>query len=53
MYKTCVRGEYVAIPNRLYLVNTYKVLQKYLFDPKDLLLDDALAYLCGNASIGI
>jgi hypothetical protein len=26
----------------------YKFLQKYLLDPKDLLLDDALAYLCRN-----
>ncbi len=26
----------------------YKFLQKYLLDPKDLLLNDALAYLCKN-----
>ncbi len=26
----------------------YKFLQKDLLDPKDLLLDDALAYLCRN-----
>jgi hypothetical protein len=26
----------------------YKFLQKYLLDPKDLLLDDALAYLRRN-----
>jgi hypothetical protein len=43
----------VAIPNPLDLVYTYEFLQKYLLDPKDLLLDDALAYLCGNASIDI
>ncbi len=36
------------IPNLLDLVYTYKFLQKYLLDPKDLLLDDALAYLCRN-----
>jgi hypothetical protein len=36
------------IPNPLDLVYTYKFLQKYLLDPKDLLLDDALAYLCRN-----
>jgi hypothetical protein len=53
MYKTCVRGEYVAIPNPLDLVHTYEFLQIYLLDPKDLLLDDALAYLCGNAGIDI
>jgi hypothetical protein len=35
-------------PNPLDLVCTYKFLQKYLLDPKDLLLDDALAYLCRN-----
>jgi hypothetical protein len=27
---------------------TYKFLQKYLLDPKDLLLDDALAFLRRN-----
>jgi hypothetical protein len=36
----------VFIPNPLDLVYTYKFLQMYLLDPKDLLLDDALAYLC-------
>ena len=36
------------IPNPLDLVNTYKFLQKYLLDPKDLLLDDALACLRRN-----
>ncbi len=36
------------IPNPLDLVYTYKFLQKYLLDPKDLLLDDALAYLRRN-----
>ncbi len=36
------------IPNPLDLVYTYKFLQKYLLDPKDLLLNDALAYLCRN-----
>jgi hypothetical protein len=40
-----VRREYVCIPNPLDLVYTYKFLQKYLSDPKDLLLDDALAFL--------
>jgi hypothetical protein len=48
MYETCVRREYVFIPNPLDLVYMYKFLQKYLLDPKDLLLDDALAYLCWN-----
>jgi hypothetical protein len=47
----CVRGEYVAIPNPLDLVRIYKFLQKYLLDPEDLLLGDALAFLCGNAGI--
>ena len=47
-YKTCVRREYVCIPNPLDLVYTYKFLKKYLLDPKDLLLDDALAYLGKN-----
>jgi hypothetical protein len=27
---------------------TYEFLKKYLLDPKDLLIDDALAYLCRN-----
>jgi hypothetical protein len=26
----------------------YEFVQKYLLDPKDLLLDDALVYLCRN-----
>ncbi len=43
----------MAIPNPLDLVHTYEFLQIYLLDPKDLLLDDALAYLCGNAGIDI
>jgi hypothetical protein len=38
----------VFIPSPLDLVYTYKFLQKYLLDPKDFLLDDALAYLCRN-----
>jgi hypothetical protein len=38
----------VCIPNLLDLVYTYKFLQKYLLDSKDLLLDDALAYLRRN-----
>jgi hypothetical protein len=38
----------VFIPNPLDLVYMYKFLQKYLLDPKDLLLDDALAYLHRN-----
>ncbi len=36
------------ILNPLDLVYTYEFLQKYLLDPKDLLLDDALAYLRKN-----
>ncbi len=36
------------IPNPLDLVYTYKFLQKYLLDPKDLLLNDTLAYLRRN-----
>ncbi len=43
----------MAIPNPLDLVHIYKFLQKHLLDPKDLLVDDALAYLRGNASIDI
>jgi len=43
----------VYIPHPLDLVYTYEFLQKYLLDPKDLLLNDALAYLHGNASIDI
>jgi hypothetical protein len=39
--------------NPLDLVYTYKFLQKYLLDPKDLLLDDALAYLCRNPGCNI
>jgi hypothetical protein len=38
----------VFIPNPLDLVYMYEFLQKYLLDPKDLLLDDALAYLRRN-----
>ncbi len=47
-YKMCIRREYVCIPNPLDLVYTYKFPQKYLLDPKDLLLDDALASLHRN-----
>jgi hypothetical protein len=47
-YETCIRSKYVCIPNSLDLVYTYKFLQKYLLDPKDLPLDDALASLCRN-----
>ena len=43
----------MAIPNPLDLVPIYKFLQKYLLDPKDLLLDDALAFQCGNAGIDL
>jgi hypothetical protein len=43
----------VAIPNPLDLVHTYKFLYKYLLDPKDLLFDDALAFLHGNAGIDL
>jgi hypothetical protein len=35
------------------LVHIYKFLYKYLLDPKDLLFDDALAFLCGNAGIDL
>ncbi len=52
-YETCIRGEYVAIPNPLDLVRIYGFLWKYLMDPKDLLFDDALAFLCGNAGIDL
>jgi hypothetical protein len=47
-YETRIRREYVCIPNPLDLVYMYKFLQKYLLDPKDLLLDDALAFLHRN-----
>jgi hypothetical protein len=45
-YETCVRGEYTAIPNLLDLVRIY-------LDPKDLLFNDALAFLRGNAGINL
>jgi hypothetical protein len=48
----CIRREYVCISNPLDLAYTYKFLQKYLLDPKDLLLDDAQAYLRMNPGIG-
>ncbi len=51
MYETWVRGEYVAIPNPLDLVRIYEFLWKYLLDPKELLFNDVLAFLRGNASI--
>jgi hypothetical protein len=44
----CIRREYVCIPNPWDLVYMYKFLQKYLLDPKDLLLNDALAFLRRN-----
>ncbi len=53
MYKTCVRGKYVAIPNPLDLVSIYEFLWKYVLDPKDLLFDDVLAFLHWNASIDL
>jgi hypothetical protein len=43
----------VAIPNPLDLVRIYEFLKKYLLNPKDLLFDDALAFLCGNAGIDL
>jgi hypothetical protein len=60
--RTCSRsigsGTYVRIPpkisfldpnpNPLDLVCRYEFLQKYLLDPKDLLLNDALVYLRRN-----
>ncbi len=52
-YDTCIRGEYVAIPNLLDLVRIYEFLSKYLLDTKDLLFDDALVFLCGNAGIDL
>jgi hypothetical protein len=48
LYKTCIRREYACIPNLLDLVYRYEFLQKYPLDPKDLLLDDALASLSRN-----
>jgi hypothetical protein len=48
LYDTYVGREYVCIPNPLDLVYMYKFLQKYLLDPKDLLLNDALASLLRN-----
>ncbi len=53
MYETYVRGKYVAISNPLDLVRIYKFLWKYLLDPKDLLFNDALAFLRGNAGIDL
>jgi hypothetical protein len=44
----CIRREYICIPNLLDLVYTYEFLQKYLLDPKDLLLNDPLASLRRN-----
>ncbi len=44
----CIRREYVFIPNLLDLVYMYEIVQKYILDPKDLLLNDALAYFCRN-----
>jgi hypothetical protein len=44
----CIRREYICIPNLLDLVYTCKFLQKYLLDPKDFLLNDALASLRRN-----
>jgi hypothetical protein len=52
-YETCIRREYVCIPNLLDLVYRFKFLQKYLLDPKDLLLDDALASLHRNTLCNI
>jgi hypothetical protein len=43
----------VAIPNPLDLVRIYKFLWKYLLDPKDLLFNDALVLLRGNAGIDL
>jgi hypothetical protein len=47
-YETCIKRENVCIPNLLDLVYTYELLQKYVLDPKDLLLDDTLAFLHRN-----
>jgi hypothetical protein len=52
-YKMCIRGKYVAIPNLLDLIRIYKFLWKYLLDPKDLLFNDVLVFLRGNAGIDL
>jgi hypothetical protein len=49
----CIRREYICTPNPLDLVYKYKFLQKYLLDPKDFLLNDALASLRRNLLCGI
>jgi hypothetical protein len=41
----------MAIPNPLDPLSIYEFLSKYLLDPKDLLFEDTLAFLCGNAGI--
>ncbi len=43
----------MAILDPLDLVPIYKFLWKYLLDPKDLLLNDVLAFLRGNAGIDL
>jgi hypothetical protein len=43
----------MAISNLFYLVCIYELLWKYLLDLKDLLFDDMLAFLCGNAGIDL
>jgi hypothetical protein len=43
----------MAIPNPLDLVHLYEFLLKYLLDPKDLLFEDTLAFLRGNAGIDL
>jgi hypothetical protein len=48
LVRDVIRREYVCIPNPLDLVYMYEFLQKYLLDPKDPLLNDALASLCRN-----
>ncbi len=48
-YETCVRREYLCIPNPLDLVYTYE----YFWDPKDLLLHVALASLHRNSVCNI
>ncbi len=53
MYEMCIRGKYLAIPNLLDLVRIYKFLWMHLLDPKDLLFNEALAFLRGNAGIDL
>jgi hypothetical protein len=53
MRRALVESTHVFQIRWIWHIRMYKFLQKYLLDPKDLLLDDSLAYLRRNPECNI